>query len=164
MPVLSVDAMQALDQPAPRASGTLESHYAPNAKVRLMDARAMQTALDLLGRDVDGKGDLNGTDDVDDVDDADDVDDVDGTGGARGNSEGISVDVSISVSVGNDDSEGDGDDDGEGEGDLSGTDDADSARSGIDDDGEGRGDSFIFISANLSSDFFVFIGVDGLDS
>ena len=102
--------------------------------------------------DVDGKGegDLNGTDDVD------------GTDGARGNSEGISVDVSISVSVGNDDSEGD--DDGEGEGDLNGTDDVDSARSVIDDDGEGRGDSFIFISANLSSDFFVFISVDGLDS
>ena len=36
---------------APRASGTLESHYAPNAKVRLMDARAMQTALDVLGAD-----------------------------------------------------------------------------------------------------------------
>lgn len=34
---------------APRASGTLESHYAPRAKVRLMDARALQTALDLLG-------------------------------------------------------------------------------------------------------------------
>ena len=34
---------------APRASGTLESHYAPAAKVRLMDARALQTALDLLG-------------------------------------------------------------------------------------------------------------------
>ncbi|MES2363552.1 MAG: L-threonylcarbamoyladenylate synthase [Pseudomonadota bacterium] len=34
---------------APRASGTLESHYAPNAKVRLMDAGAIQTALDLLG-------------------------------------------------------------------------------------------------------------------
>ena len=34
---------------APRASGTLESHYAPNAKVRLMDASAIQTALDLLG-------------------------------------------------------------------------------------------------------------------
>lgn len=34
---------------APRASGTLESHYAPRAKVRLMDAKAMQTALDLLG-------------------------------------------------------------------------------------------------------------------
>jgi L-threonylcarbamoyladenylate synthase len=34
---------------APRASGTLEAHYAPNAKVRLMDAAALQTALDLLG-------------------------------------------------------------------------------------------------------------------
>jgi L-threonylcarbamoyladenylate synthase len=38
---------------APRASGTLESHYAPNAKVRLMDAKALQNALDLLGADVD---------------------------------------------------------------------------------------------------------------
>ena len=36
---------------APRASGTLESHYAPNAKVRLMDARSLQTALDVLGAD-----------------------------------------------------------------------------------------------------------------
>lgn len=36
---------------APRASGTLESHYAPTARVRLMDARALQTALDLLGAD-----------------------------------------------------------------------------------------------------------------
>jgi L-threonylcarbamoyladenylate synthase len=36
---------------APRASGTLESHYAPNATLRLMDAAAMQTALDLLGAD-----------------------------------------------------------------------------------------------------------------
>ncbi|MEO7954170.1 MAG: Sua5 family C-terminal domain-containing protein, partial [Polaromonas sp.] len=35
----------------PRASGTLEAHYAPNAKVRLMDARALQTALDVLGAD-----------------------------------------------------------------------------------------------------------------
>jgi L-threonylcarbamoyladenylate synthase len=34
---------------APRASGTLESHYAPNAKLRLMDAGSLQTALDLLG-------------------------------------------------------------------------------------------------------------------
>jgi L-threonylcarbamoyladenylate synthase len=40
-----------LDDLAPRASGTLESHYAPNAKVRLMDAGAIQTALDLLGTD-----------------------------------------------------------------------------------------------------------------
>lgn len=34
---------------APRASGTLASHYAPNARVRLMDAGAIQTALDVLG-------------------------------------------------------------------------------------------------------------------
>ena len=34
---------------APRASGTLEAHYAPAAKVRLMDAKALQTSLDLLG-------------------------------------------------------------------------------------------------------------------
>jgi L-threonylcarbamoyladenylate synthase len=34
---------------APRASGTLESHYAPKARVRLMDAKSLQTALDLLG-------------------------------------------------------------------------------------------------------------------
>jgi L-threonylcarbamoyladenylate synthase len=43
---------QPLAQPAgdaPRASGTLESHYAPRARVRLMDARSLQTALDLLG-------------------------------------------------------------------------------------------------------------------
>ncbi len=36
---------------APRAPGTLASHYAPHAKVRLMDAAAIQTALDLLGAD-----------------------------------------------------------------------------------------------------------------
>ena len=35
----------------PRASGTLESHYAPTAKVRLMDAKALQTGLDVLGAD-----------------------------------------------------------------------------------------------------------------
>ena len=56
MAVLSQEAMAALDKAAPRASGTLESHYAPNAKVRLMDAKALQTALDLLGRDADGTG------------------------------------------------------------------------------------------------------------
>ena len=39
----------AVDDQAPRASGTLETHYAPKAKLRLMDARALQTALDLLG-------------------------------------------------------------------------------------------------------------------
>ena len=46
--VLTAD--EALDN-TPRAPGTLESHYAPNAKVRLMDAMAIQTALDLLGAD-----------------------------------------------------------------------------------------------------------------
>ena len=36
---------------APRASGMLASHYAPKAKLRLMDAKALQTALDILGSD-----------------------------------------------------------------------------------------------------------------
>lgn len=49
-PVLDKDDAQQAGS-APRASGTLEAHYAPNAKVRLMDAGAMQTALDLLGAD-----------------------------------------------------------------------------------------------------------------
>ena len=35
----------------PRASGTLASHYAPQAKVRLMDAKALQAGLDVLGTD-----------------------------------------------------------------------------------------------------------------
>ncbi len=39
------------DEAAPRASGTLESHYAPRAKVRLMDAKPLQAALDVLGAD-----------------------------------------------------------------------------------------------------------------
>lgn len=43
-----------LEAPAPRASGTLEAHYAPNAKVRLMEGKALQTALDVLGKDFDG--------------------------------------------------------------------------------------------------------------
>ncbi|WP_198948164.1 L-threonylcarbamoyladenylate synthase, partial [Acidovorax sp. T1m] len=45
---LSKEELPAL---TPRASGTLEAHYAPTAKVRLMDAKALQTALDLLGAD-----------------------------------------------------------------------------------------------------------------
>lgn len=36
---------------APKASGTLEAHYATRAKVRLMDAAMLQTALDVLGLD-----------------------------------------------------------------------------------------------------------------
>ncbi len=39
----------------PRASGTLEAHYAPTAKVRLMTAAALQTALDLLGTGLEGQ-------------------------------------------------------------------------------------------------------------
>ena len=53
--VLSADALSIASEAAPRASGTLESHYAPNAKVRLMDEKALQYALDLLGTDIDGK-------------------------------------------------------------------------------------------------------------
>ena len=34
---------------APKASGTLESHYAPNATLRLMDAKALQAAVNMLG-------------------------------------------------------------------------------------------------------------------
>ena len=43
--------LRARDDQAPRASGTLESHYAPQAKVRLMDAQQIQSALDVLGAD-----------------------------------------------------------------------------------------------------------------
>jgi L-threonylcarbamoyladenylate synthase len=45
---------QELAAPDPRASGTLEAHYAPRAKVRLMDAKALQAALDVLGPDAQG--------------------------------------------------------------------------------------------------------------
>jgi len=48
-PLLTRDEMAAQAGQAPRASGTLESHYAPTATVRLMDARGLQTAVDLLG-------------------------------------------------------------------------------------------------------------------
>ena len=47
-PVLDKDDLVS-GSAAPRAPGTLASHYAPNAKVRLMDATAIQTALDVLG-------------------------------------------------------------------------------------------------------------------
>jgi L-threonylcarbamoyladenylate synthase len=47
--VLSNDELQEQDAPAPKASGTLESHYAPRATVRLMTAQELQTALKLLG-------------------------------------------------------------------------------------------------------------------
>jgi L-threonylcarbamoyladenylate synthase len=37
------------DESSPRASGTLESHYAPRAKLRLMPAAMLNTALQMLG-------------------------------------------------------------------------------------------------------------------
>jgi L-threonylcarbamoyladenylate synthase len=42
------------DVAAPRASGTLASHYAPHAKVRLMNAGELQIAIDLLGQGLQG--------------------------------------------------------------------------------------------------------------
>jgi L-threonylcarbamoyladenylate synthase len=39
------------DAAAPRASGTLEAHYAPRAKVRLMDSAMLQQALGMLPAD-----------------------------------------------------------------------------------------------------------------
>ena len=54
--VLTPQQVAAEGAPAPRASGTLEAHYAPSAKVRLMDSRALQSALDLLGSDIDRAG------------------------------------------------------------------------------------------------------------
>ena len=54
--VLLKEELPAQAAPSPRASGTLESHYAPKAQVRLMDAQALQTALDLLGADIDVPG------------------------------------------------------------------------------------------------------------
>ena len=54
--LLTPEELEAQGQQTPRASGTLESHYAPQATVRLMDARALQQALDMLGTDVDKAG------------------------------------------------------------------------------------------------------------
>jgi L-threonylcarbamoyladenylate synthase len=44
-------AVRERDAAAPRASGTLASHYAPRATVRLMPAQQLQAALDVLGTD-----------------------------------------------------------------------------------------------------------------
>lgn len=40
-----------LSAPDPQAPGTLLAHYAPMARVRLMDARELRSALDVLGAD-----------------------------------------------------------------------------------------------------------------
>ena len=45
----SLQDPSAFAQPAPKASGTLESHYAPRAKVRLMDAATLGQRLQALG-------------------------------------------------------------------------------------------------------------------
>ena len=45
MKVLLKEELPAQTAPAPKASGTLESHYAPRARVRLMDATALQAAV-----------------------------------------------------------------------------------------------------------------------
>ena len=52
--LLTPQALQASGAQALRASGTLESHYAPQATVRLMHAKALQQALDLLGPELQG--------------------------------------------------------------------------------------------------------------
>lgn len=44
-------ALQAADAHAPRASGTLASHYAPRARLRLMSGAALRSALDVLPLD-----------------------------------------------------------------------------------------------------------------
>ena len=44
--LLSKEELPAHSAPGPRASGTLDSHYAPSARVRLLDAHALQAALD----------------------------------------------------------------------------------------------------------------------
>ena len=46
---LKLVAPEALNSDAPRASGTLASHYAPTAKVRLMSAADWRKALEALG-------------------------------------------------------------------------------------------------------------------
>jgi L-threonylcarbamoyladenylate synthase len=58
-PVLDKDAPVSVA--APRASGTLESHYAPNARVRLMDALALQAGLDTLNTTAKGPAARIGT-------------------------------------------------------------------------------------------------------
>lgn len=52
MPVRQKDALADQKAPAPKASGTLESHYAPRARVRLMAAASLQAELDALAAPV----------------------------------------------------------------------------------------------------------------
>lgn len=50
----SKEALAGQLEQAPKASGTLESHYAPRARVRLMDGPALQTALDIWAKALGG--------------------------------------------------------------------------------------------------------------
>jgi len=43
--------LESPDQAAPRAPGTLASHYSPKAKLRLMPTQMLRTALEVLGSD-----------------------------------------------------------------------------------------------------------------
>ena len=45
LPVVGPDALRDVLPAAPKASGTLASHYAPSAKVRLLDAQGLRSAL-----------------------------------------------------------------------------------------------------------------------
>ncbi|MEY4100074.1 MAG: hypothetical protein RL300_1245 [Pseudomonadota bacterium] len=47
--VLSKDELVSPATPVPKASGTLDSHYAPRARVKLMTAGDLQRAVDILG-------------------------------------------------------------------------------------------------------------------
>jgi len=49
--VLQKDELPVQAVPAPKASGTLESHYAPHARVQLMPAEALLSALEMLEPD-----------------------------------------------------------------------------------------------------------------
>jgi len=53
---LAVRDKDSLQAPAPRASGTLESHYAPRAKVRLMSAQDIAAKLLALGPNANNLG------------------------------------------------------------------------------------------------------------
>ena len=46
------ESLRDRDAAAPRASGTLEAHYAPQAKVRLMSAEALRQAIEVCGTDL----------------------------------------------------------------------------------------------------------------
>ena len=49
--VLQKEELDSLEKQAPKASGTLDSHYAPRARVRLMDAVAMAQAVTAMRAD-----------------------------------------------------------------------------------------------------------------